>query len=273
MGEAKQRETFSQRIRREQPFCIFCGGTTPSETVEHYPPRIIFEGKHRPMGLEFGACRVCNEASREADLIVAMLSRIMPDSRTEAARQEVKRLIGAVLRIPGFAQEVRPEMDQLGTLLRYRDIAAQLPSWNFLRIDGPIVAKAMTIFASKLGIAMHTATTRRILPLSGAVAVQWYSNLQAYEDKLPKEFLAMCGPGKTLRQGAFQVGDQFRVSSALPSDGLVSGHFAIFRDSFGILMGVAEQAEDLEGGWALSPGFLKRPLKVHPVRQAAREGY
>lgn len=273
MGEAKRRETFSQRIRREQPFCIFCGGSTPSETVEHYPPRSIFDGKHRPRGLEFGACKECNEASREADLVVAMLSRMMPDSKSETGRAEVQRLINSALRIPGFSKEVRPERDQLGTLVRYRDIAAQLPSWKFLRIDGAIVARSMTIFASKLGLALHTATTGRILPPTGAVAVQWYSNLQAYQDALPKEFLAMCGPGRTLRQGDFEVGEQFRVASVLPEEsGLMSGHFAVFRESFAVLMFATEEPEEVHKGWSVSPGFLKRPLLVVPVPQTVNLG-
>ncbi|RWF47115.1 MAG: hypothetical protein EOS46_14695 [Mesorhizobium sp.] len=270
MGEAKRRETFSQRVRKNQPFCIFCGGKTPSETVEHYPPRSIFDGKHRPKGMEFGACKECNEASREADLVVATLSRMMPDSKTEAGRVEVKRLIRSVLSIPGFANEVRPERDKLGTLIRHRDIAAQLPSWNFLRIDGPIVARSMTIFGSKLGLALHTTTTGRILSASGAVAVQWYSNLQAYQDALPKEFLAMCGPGMTLRQGDFEVGDQFRVASVVPDDsgGSMSGHFAVFRESFGLLMFATEEPNEVQKGWAVSPGFLKRPLTVVPMQRA-----
>lgn len=271
MGEVRRKETFSQRIRREQPVCVFCAGEAPSETVEHYPPRILFEGKQRPQGLEFGACKVCNEGSREADLIVAVLSRMMPDPKTEAGREEVSRLVKQVLRIPGFADEMRPERDQLGTLLRYKDIASALPSWHFLRVDGPIVAKAMTVFATKLGMAMHTATTGRIVPHGGTVEVQWFSNLQAYEGKLPKEFLDICGPGKTLRQGSFDVADQFRVASAISPDETFSGHFAVFRDSFAALMIAQEQPDERnreqDKGWVLSPGFLKRPLNVRPIRQ------
>lgn len=269
MGEGKQRRTFSQRIREDQPNCIFCGGDTPSETVEHYPPRSIFDGKHRPKGMEFGACKECNEASREADLVVAMLSRMMPDSKTEAGRAEVRKLIRSVLQIPGFADEVQPERDQLGTLIRHRDIAAQLPSWNFLRVDGPIVARSMTIFGAKLGLALHTATTSRILSAGGAVTVRWYSNLNAYQGELPNEFLAICGPGRTLRQGDFEVGEQFRVASVVPDDsgGSMSGHFATFRQSFGVLMFATEKPNGVLKGWSVSPGFLKRPLTMAPVQQ------
>lgn len=259
MGEAKRRETFSQRIRREQPFCIFCGGDTPSETLEHYPPRSIFDGKHRPQGMEFGACRECNEASREADLVAATLSRMMPNPKSAAGREEVRKLINSVWRIPGFAREFQPDRNQAATLNRLRDIAPRLPSWNFVRIDGPIVAKSMTIFGSKLGLALHTATTGRILPASGAVAVQWYSNLQAYQDALPKEFLAMCGPGRTLRQGDFEVGEQFTVHSVVPDEGgSMSAHFATFRQSFAIMMFATEQSEKAHRGWSVSPVFLKR---------------
>ncbi|TPL88997.1 hypothetical protein FJ950_01175 [Mesorhizobium sp. B2-3-14] len=267
MGEAKRRETFSQRIRREQPFCIFCGGATPSETVEHYPPRSIFDGKHRPQGMEFGACRECNEASREADLVAATLSRMMPNPKTSAGRAEVKRLLHSAFRISGFKDEFLPERNQVAALNRLQGIASQLPSWNFLRIGGPIVARSMTIFGSKLGLALHTATTGRILLTSGAVAIQWYSNLQAYQDALPKEFLAMCGPGRTLRQGNFEVGEQFSVASVVPDeDGSMSAHFATFRQSFAVLMFATEKAEEAHRGWSVSPGFLKRPLTVIPVQ-------
>lgn len=235
MGEAKQRKTFSQRIREDQPFCIFCGGETPSETVEHW---------------------------------VATFSRMMPDAKTAAGRAEVKRLIDSALRIPGFAKEVYPEWNQLGVLKRYQNIAPRLPSWNFVRLDGPIVARAFTIFASKLALALHTTMTGRILPPEGVITVQWYSNLDAYNGELPREFIAMCGPSRTLRQGNFQVGEQFRVASVVPDDsGYMSGHFASFRDSFGVLMFATERADELKNGWSVSPGFLKRPLTVIPVPQ------
>lgn len=59
--------------------------------MEHYPPRSIFDGKHRPKGMEFGACKECNEASREADLVAATLSRMMPNPKTSTGREEMLR--------------------------------------------------------------------------------------------------------------------------------------------------------------------------------------
>jgi hypothetical protein len=191
---------------------------------------------------------------------------MMPVSETEAQRQEVRRLIRETLRIPGFADEVQPERDQLGVLLRHQEIAHQLPSWNFLKTDGPIIHDAMSIFGAKLGLAMHTATTARIVPAGGAVGSLWYSNLQAYQGLLPREFLEVCGPGKTLRQGSFEVGDQFRVASIVADTGLMSAHFAVFRESFAIMMMVSEDARKLEDEHALAPGFLKRPQEGEGVR-------
>lgn len=78
----------------------------------------------------------------------------------------------------------------------------------------------------------------------------------------------MCGPDRTLRQGDFEVGEQFRVASVLPEDSsAMSAHFAVFRQSFAVLMFATEEPDEAQKGWAVSPGFLKRPLEVIPVQQ------
>lgn len=260
MGEARTRQTFSQRIREEQPFCIFCGGDTPSETVEHYPPRIMFDGKHRPKGLEFGACKACNDGSREADFIAAFFARMHSTSDTELAREETRRIITRAAKIPGFAEEVYPEENQSGVLVGLGRAAFSLPSWNFIRTHpGPLLQSAMQTFGCKLGLALHSAHTGNIVPTAGAVAAFWYSNVDAYSGRLPEEFLRLLGPGRTLQQGNFEVSRQFRVSSITDGQGKVTGHFAVFRESFGVLMFVVTDARLMKFPEAAqSPGFLRR---------------
>ena len=260
MGEAKDRLNLSRRIRLEQPQCIFCGGVRPSETVDHYPPIVMFDRRQRPKDLLFGACKGCNEGSRKADLIAAFLSRIFPDSDSELVRAEVSRLAKKVLNIPGFADEVYPEWNQLGVLSRLGGTAHALPSWHFLRINsGPIVSGAMEIFGCKLALAMHYATTGQIIPPEGAIAATWYSNLQAFQGELPVEFLQLLGPGRTLTQGKFEVSRQFRVASVVGENGRLSGHFAVFREAFGIVMFAAADASMMLREYARSPGFFRAP--------------
>lgn len=256
MGEAKQRQRLSQRVRTSQPLCVFCGGGNPSETLDHYPPRVIFAGKFRPLGLEFAACKLCNEGSRQADQIIALLSRLYPDSSSASEREEVEKLMHRAERSnPGLLQEMRA--DQLSSLHKYKHLMGRLPSWNFLRVDGAIVTHAMQLFGAKLGLALHYAETSRIVPVSGAVTAKWYSNLQAFDGNVPSEFLKHCGPGKTLRQGAFSVESQFRFASMASNEGDLSGHFAVFRESFGILMLISEDPDRYALKDALAPGFLR----------------
>jgi hypothetical protein len=58
MAKAKPREpqlTRFQRMQIEQPWCVYCGGIASGTSADHGPPRIAFDFKRRPKGLEFNA--------------------------------------------------------------------------------------------------------------------------------------------------------------------------------------------------------------------------
>lgn len=168
------------------------------------------------------------------------------------------------LGIPGFTDELQIERDQLGALMRLGQAAHLLPSWNFMSIKrGPVIDGSMLTFGAKLGMALHFAETGRIVPPAGAVEVIWYSNVQAYSGNVPTEFIKMFGPGKTLRQGQREVADQFRASSIIATDGTLSAHIGVFRDSFAIIAFVAEDRTQLQHALKpVSPGFLKTGLEA-----------
>jgi hypothetical protein len=68
MGEAKRRElSAKERAFGKSKMCIFCGGTVPADTIEHYPPKSIFSEKKWPDGYVFPACKPCNHGSRQED--------------------------------------------------------------------------------------------------------------------------------------------------------------------------------------------------------------
>jgi hypothetical protein len=60
------------------PVCAFCGGNTPAATIEHCPPRAMFQRRQWPEGFEFPACEACNQDTGDDDLVVAMLARMDP---------------------------------------------------------------------------------------------------------------------------------------------------------------------------------------------------
>ena len=135
-------------------------------------------------------------------------------------------------RIPGLLLEMRPSLDQIKLINTY---AAQLNNdVGVLNCDGPILNRAIHRFAAKFGFALHFKITGEILPAEGGVSTWWFTNHQALQGDIPKPLIDQMGPPDTLRQGRWEVSDQFKYSSLATPDGLMSAHFATFRFSFAI---------------------------------------
>ncbi|TAU50001.1 hypothetical protein ELI00_19560 [Rhizobium ruizarguesonis] len=209
------------------------------------PSRVLFDRKHRPKGLEFSSCQPCQNTTRKAETVVAMLSRVYPDPTTKTQRDEFRKLLYAAERHnPGLVSEM--ETDQLGHLHRLGEVAAQLPSWNFLNVGGPICTSSVSAFAFKLGLALHYEITQQIVPKGGVVVVARFSNVDAFTGDLPKEMLGLFGPGRTLEMGKFRVAEQFEYSSIHAGRIMpISAHFATFRMSMALILFVCHTDTDI----------------------------
>ena len=130
-----------------------------------------------------------------------------------------------------------------------------------LSAKGPLVNAAMRTFAAKMGLAFHYRENHRVVPSTGAVIVRWFSNVQAFTNRIPPEILQTVGSPDTLRQGKFEVKDQFMFASQSLPDGSMSTHYATFRLSFAINAFVVGDIAMIEGytpgPHVLHPGFLK----------------
>lgn len=260
MGEAKRRGKLRDRVLAANPYCIYCGGSTVASQVDHMPPRTMFEGRLRPQGLEFSACMSCNQGSRNFELAASLLSRIYPDPASEQAMDEVRGLFRKVKqRQPAILDELLPQASQL---IRFEKVRANLPpNVHAVRADGPEINAAIKLFAAKLGIALHFSQTGRLLGPEGAIAVRWFSNFQAFAGEIPETFTKMVGPTETLRQGSFDVGDQFAYRWRATPDGNKGVYMARFREAFAVVAALsAEQFDpppptDFDG--LFRPGFLK----------------
>jgi hypothetical protein len=149
---------------------------------------------------------------------------------------------------PGARQRLAIEKPGLGTF-----------EGNGIHADGPLLTAAMNRFAGKLGLALHYHEAGRPVPSGGAVAVRWFSNVEAVQGGIPESLFELVGPPRTLRQGKFHVDDQFKFGSRASDDGALSAHFASFRFSFATVAFVAEDAADLRSaplGNRFEPGFL-----------------
>ena len=61
----------------EHPLCCLCGGHRPTETVEHFPPKVFFQSPSqypRNADHRFPACLICQARSRQYDQFFSMLT-------------------------------------------------------------------------------------------------------------------------------------------------------------------------------------------------------
>jgi hypothetical protein len=232
MGESKVRKRAHASILAACPFCIYCGGTTHATTIDHVPPRIMFRNKYRPKGLEFPSCNNCNAGTRRSDLVAAMIGRFFPNA---SSPDEMKGILQAVSNnIPGLLDEM-----YLGPAERAA-APRTLPSHvegQLLRANGPLVRSHMQTFAFKMGFALYYEITKQIVPIGGGVVARWFSNVERWRGECPDINFPM--PPTTLKQGRFEVSDQFAYQGGATNDGKMVFAVSYFRASFAVWTFVA----------------------------------
>jgi hypothetical protein len=237
MSESKIKRRAHAAVLDACPHCIYCGGDVLATTIDHVPPRIVFRGKHRPKGLEFASCEPCNTGTGKADLVVGLLSRVAPDGVDEAEKTELRNLLTAVHNnVPGLLEEMHlGEEEQLSARRRLQEPV----EGGFLKTDGPLVSKHMQTFATKLGFALYYEVTGKLVPMNGGVAARWFSNVDRLEGTFPQSVFDVLLPPQTLKQGKFDVGDQFSYQWRIAEGDRMALFFASFRHSFAVLAFVA----------------------------------
>ena len=85
---AKNRARQARDFLAQHPLCIFCGGVQPATTRDHVPSRQTFHLRDWPEGFEFPSCEGCNRETKDAEQVMAMITRLSPDPKTELERLE-----------------------------------------------------------------------------------------------------------------------------------------------------------------------------------------
>lgn len=94
-----------QAFLKVNPLCIFCGGVESATTIEHCPPRALFQFRQWPEGFEFPACGNCNGNTSNDDLLLAMLARMNPFDNSSDTDGRTAGIIMSVLRqFPGIGE-------------------------------------------------------------------------------------------------------------------------------------------------------------------------
>ncbi|MBR0809339.1 hypothetical protein JQ636_37910 [Bradyrhizobium japonicum] len=230
MGESKQKRRKHAAVLDGCPWCIYCGGDVRATTVDHVPPIIMFAQRRRPKGLEFGSCEPCNGGTKHADLVAAMVGRSMPNSGTKAGGEEMESIFSAINNnIPGLLQEMHIPRE-VQSAAGWRE-----ENGGLLRTDGRLVSSHMQTFAFKIGFSLYYELTKKVLPKTGGVVARWFSNVDRLTGAFPQDVFEHLLPPNTLRQGQFEVSDQFAYQWRLAEEERMAMFLATFSQSFAVI--------------------------------------
>jgi hypothetical protein len=221
----------------------------------------MFWSRRRPKGLEFASCLDCNQGTRLADMVASLISRVFPDPPDEATRAEISKLCASVRdNIPGLLPEMHT--DDSAQMMHHRRLGTAAQQGGFLQANGPLVHAHMQTFGFKLGFALYYEATRRVVPKGGAVAARWFSNEEHMRGAFPPSDYDFLLPPQTLRQGSFEVGDQFSYQWRLTDDAEVGVFVSYFRYSFAVVSFVARDKEKLVNVETKHPMLLCAPGEI-----------
>jgi hypothetical protein len=249
-GESKQKRRAHAAVLDGCPSCIYCGGDLPATTVDHVPPIIMFAQRRRPKGLELGSCEPCNGGTKHADLVAAMVGRSLPDSGTDAGRAEMNGIFSAVNNnVPGLLKEMYLSREEQA-VAGWRE-----QDGGLLRANGPLVSSQMQTYAFKIGFSLYYELTKKVLPKTGGVVARWFSNVDRLDGTFPQSVFEHLLPPTTLRQGKFEVSDQFEYQWRLAEGERMAMFLATFRRSFAVLAFAAVDRGMLDTG-------TKQPFEI-----------
>jgi hypothetical protein len=228
MGQGKRRV---RALLNQNPFCIFCGGDQPATTIDHQPARALFEDRQWPEGYEFPACDACNQSSRHYEHVWALLVRIgmgQPPVDFLKYAKSVGNNFPNLLRVLG-TNETRRFFKEEGLKKAPGTVFSDLA---MAEINASVSEEILGSVLKKILKALHYKHTGNIVPDTGEISVQWFTNANMhllsdahgeYRDILPL-IPEVCRNGKDLSK-------QFGYRVGLNSTEGVSGYVIGFRQS------------------------------------------
>lgn len=239
MGERKSKV---ERFIKDHPKCIFCGGSTPSTTIEHCPPRSLFQNYVAPDKFEFPSCLACNNYSSDEDLIVSVIARM----GSPAFGNSDKKLVGMMKALnrqkPNFyksflpsATEARNNNRQLGIT---PDIGMTHQEMGVLNINDE-TREAIKVFAKKLAKGIAYLEEGLIFSNEHCLALNWFTNANVIKDGGYKVFEILShigGVTPKLSRNRVVLNNQFEYKFSLSDDKNLILIQAKFGESFSLVI-------------------------------------
>jgi hypothetical protein len=205
MSKSKRKSRGREEVLADEPRCIYCSNKPNS--LEHVPPRIMFQGKQRPSGMEFASCHACNHGTSAADSVAAYFAKLDKASCDDWKCKEAEAQRGLLNAIaPGFLDELYDPTTATNTALPTSG-GIFVPQF-VITANGPLTRAYLKVFGAKMAMALYREHVGAALPLEGEVFVTWSLNVgfrseisEAILDALP--WLDRLEQGKKTSQGQF----------------------------------------------------------------------
>ncbi|UPJ55415.1 hypothetical protein [Bradyrhizobium sp. 192] len=246
-----------QAFLRNHKTCAFCGGGAPSSTIEHCPPRALFQHRQWPEGFEFPACQACNNGSSNHDLVIAMLARMDPfENKGDLDGAAVGLMKAAHRQHPELLQNMMMRANQARRANRelgLRPRPGQTHQDTLLANVTDEMRKAVEVFAGKLAKAIYYMHADTIFPADGSLVMCWCTNTDLLRHGKFQLFEVVKDvPGEAphlIRSGKF-LNDQFEYKFSLSDEQHLFALQARFGNAFGLIV-----------FGATTPGLLEQHIR------------
>ena len=240
MGSATR---YRQRFLKANPYCVFCGGSADATSIEHCPPRALFQNRKWPEGFEFPSCHACNHGTTDHDLLIAMLGRSDPlgstgnkDGALEGLMYKVNRQYPGMLRkMHMSANDARRENRILGVTPPPGKTHQQSGFAN-VTVEHH---HAVCVLASKLAKGIFYREVNAIFPNDGCLLLNWFTNADLVQNGSYIVFdmlKTLNGNVPPLTRSGQYLNDQFEYKLTLSPNKEIMVLQARFGTSFGFVV-------------------------------------
>ncbi|MGY4346043.1 hypothetical protein ACVWXM_002510 [Bradyrhizobium sp. GM7.3] len=203
VGQAKRKKIALKQIVATEPRCIYC--SAPPSTIEHMPPITFFRGRQRPKGLEFAACKACNDGTRGADVVASFFARMDRQGDHQLITEAMNNRQMLEMRAPGVLHELFDPQKEDRVLVRRN---GNLQDMVRIKADGPVTRQHLHVFAAKFGMALYRYHIGDALSVEGGVQTNVFMNAGLAQNSAD-HMLKILPAFNSLQQGKFWPTDQF----------------------------------------------------------------
>lgn len=210
-------------------------------TIEHCPPRALFQHKHWPEGFEFASCDACNHGTADQDAIVSMLARMDPEDLSGNDDGRVPGLIKNVAnQFPHMIPKMLPsavEARQKNRILGIKPGPGQTHQDVAPLLVPEEMSRAVATFARKLAKAVYVREVGAIFPGQGTLLLNWFTNAEVVQHGKYVLFDLLkdvAGRAVPLRRGGKYLDEQFQYKLSITPE----NHVFILQARFGVAFGL-----------------------------------